>query len=333
MQEQIDAHESLGARPQDRDRDGRAAPSAGGCRRDDALGRREASRRAVPGAARAAGHAAARRADEPSRRRERRVARAVPGGVSGDGRGDHARSVLPRQRRRSGFSSSIAAPGSRTRGTTARGWSRSARASRRRRRRSRRDSARCERELEWVRMAPRARQAKSKARIQKYEELAASDTVEKVSQNEIVIPPPPRLGNDVVIAKDVRKSVRRQAAVRESDVLAAARRHRRRHRTERRRKDDAVPDDRRRGEAGRRTTRRSATRCRSRTSIRGASSNGENTVYQEVSGGHDTITVGKREINARAYLASFNFRGSRSAEEGEGSVGRRAQPAASRRSS
>ena len=99
-------------------------------------------------------------------------------------------------------------------------------------------------------MAPRARQAKSKARIQKYEELAASDTFEKVSQNEIVIPPPPRLGNDVVIAKDVRKSLRRQAAVRESDVLAAARRNRRSDRAERRRQDDAVPDDHRRGEAG-----------------------------------------------------------------------------------
>ena len=62
-----------------------------------------------------------------------------------------------------------------------------------------------EHELEWVRMAPRARQAKNKARIQKYEELAAADTFERVSQNEIVIPPPPRLGNDVVIAKDLKK--------------------------------------------------------------------------------------------------------------------------------
>src|SRR6516162_4169319 len=62
-----------------------------------------------------------------------------------------------------------------------------------------------EHELEWVRMSPRARQAKNKARIQKYEELAAADTFERVSQNEIVIPPPPRLGNDVVIAKDLKK--------------------------------------------------------------------------------------------------------------------------------
>src|SRR5689334_8285217 len=63
-----------------------------------------------------------------------------------------------------------------------------------------------QRELEWVRMAPRARQAKSKARIQKFEELAAQDTGDKVLQHEITIPPPPRLGNDVVIAKSVKKS-------------------------------------------------------------------------------------------------------------------------------
>ncbi|HKN67091.1 MAG TPA: ATP-binding cassette domain-containing protein, partial [Gemmatimonadaceae bacterium] len=55
-----------------------------------------------------------------------------------------------------------------------------------------------QRELEWVRMAPRARQAKSKARVQKFEELAQRDTAERVMQHEIVIPPPPRLGNEVV---------------------------------------------------------------------------------------------------------------------------------------
>ena len=61
-------------------------------------------------------------------------------------------------------------------------------------------------ELEWVRMAPRARQAKSKARVQRYEELAEADTADRVLQNEIVIPPPPRLGNDVVTAVDLKKS-------------------------------------------------------------------------------------------------------------------------------
>src|SRR5512132_1843960 len=63
-----------------------------------------------------------------------------------------------------------------------------------------------ERELEWVRMSPRARQSKSKARIQKYEELATAAEGEKVMQNEIVIPPPARLGNDVVIAKGLKKA-------------------------------------------------------------------------------------------------------------------------------
>src|SRR5690348_15102125 len=63
-----------------------------------------------------------------------------------------------------------------------------------------------ERELEWVRMSPRARQTKSKARIQKYEELASAAEGEKVMQNEIVIPPPARLGNDVVIAKGLKKA-------------------------------------------------------------------------------------------------------------------------------
>jgi len=63
-----------------------------------------------------------------------------------------------------------------------------------------------QRELEWVRMAPRARQAKSKSRIQKYEELVAEDTGEKVLAQEITIPPPPRLGNDGVIAKGLKKA-------------------------------------------------------------------------------------------------------------------------------
>src|SRR4026209_2951829 len=63
-----------------------------------------------------------------------------------------------------------------------------------------------EHELEWVRMAPRARQAKSKARIQKYEELASEKQEERIAQNEIVIPPAPRLGNDVVIAENLAKA-------------------------------------------------------------------------------------------------------------------------------
>src|SRR5205085_7443947 len=63
-----------------------------------------------------------------------------------------------------------------------------------------------EHELEWVRMSPRARQSKSKARLQSYEELASEKQNEKIAANEIVIPPAPRLGNDVVIAKNLQKA-------------------------------------------------------------------------------------------------------------------------------
>jgi len=165
-----------------------------------------------------------------------------------------------------------------------------------------------DRELEWVRMAPRARQAKNKARIQKYEELAAADTFERVSQNEIVIPPPPRLGNDVVIAKDLKKGYGDRLLF---DKLSFA-----------------LP----RGGivgvigangAGKTTLFRLITG--SEKPDGGALAVGDTvqiaavdqlrplddtkTVFQEVSGGAETIAVGKKEMNARAYLASFNFRG------------------------
>ena len=165
-----------------------------------------------------------------------------------------------------------------------------------------------QRELEWVRLAPRARQAKSKARIQKYEELAASDTFEKVSQNEIVIPPPPRLGNDVVIAKGVRKSfgdkllfenltfsLPRGGIVGVIGPNGAGKTTMFRLIT-----GEVKPD------AG---TMSVGDTVQIAYVDQGRELNGENTVYQEVSGGLDAIPVGKREINSRAYLASFNFRG------------------------
>jgi len=63
-----------------------------------------------------------------------------------------------------------------------------------------------ERELEWIRMAPKARQAKSKARITAYEKLLSQDTAKRVEDLEIYIPPGPRLGNLVVEAQGVSKS-------------------------------------------------------------------------------------------------------------------------------
>ncbi len=165
-----------------------------------------------------------------------------------------------------------------------------------------------ERELEWVRMSPRARQSKSKARIQKYEEMATAAADEKVMQNEIVIPPPPRLGNDVVIAKDLRKAYGENVLI---DGLSFS-----------------LP----RGGivgvigpngAGKTTLFRmivgeekadggSVTVGDTVTIAyidQGRKLDGSKTVYAEVSGGSDIIQVGKREMQARAYLAQFNFKG------------------------
>jgi len=63
-----------------------------------------------------------------------------------------------------------------------------------------------QRELEWVRMSPKARQAKSKARISAYERLLGEETKEKIEKLELYIPPGPRLGSKVIDAKDVSKA-------------------------------------------------------------------------------------------------------------------------------
>jgi ATPase subunit of ABC transporter with duplicated ATPase domains len=157
-------------------------------------------------------------------------------------------------------------------------------------------------------MAPRARQAKSKARVQRYEELAEADTADRVLQNEIVIPPPPRLGNDVVTAVDLKKSFGDTLLI---DGLSFA-----------------LP----RGGivgvigpngAGKTTLFKmivgqekpdSGTITVGETVQwayvdQGRELDGTKTVWQEVSGGNEVMMVGKREMNTRAYLASFNFRG------------------------
>ncbi|MGI8510926.1 MAG: energy-dependent translational throttle protein EttA, partial [Gemmatimonadaceae bacterium] len=163
-----------------------------------------------------------------------------------------------------------------------------------------------ERELEWVRMAPRARQAKNQARVKRYEELAEADTAERATSHEIVIPPPPRLGNDVVTVKNLRKAY--------GDKLLY---------------EDLTFSLPRGGivgvigpnGAGKTTMFRmmAGTEQPDSGSLtvgdtvvlayadQDRALDGGKTVYDEVSGGNDLIQVGKREMNARAYLASFNF--------------------------
>ncbi|MEO5817091.1 MAG: energy-dependent translational throttle protein EttA [Gemmatimonadaceae bacterium] len=164
------------------------------------------------------------------------------------------------------------------------------------------------RELEWVRMAPRARQAKSKSRIQKFEELQEQDTGDKVLQHEITIPPPPRLGNDVVISKGLKKAY--------GDKVLF---------------DDLTFSLPRGGIVGVIGPNGAGKTTLFRMIIgeekpdggdlkvgetvelayvdQGRVLDGTKTAYQEVSEGRDEITVGNREINARAYLSQFNFKG------------------------
>ncbi len=165
-----------------------------------------------------------------------------------------------------------------------------------------------ERELEWVRMSPRARQTKSKARIQKYEELATAAEGEKVMQNEIVIPPPARLGNDVVIAKGLKKaygdtvlfddlsfSLPRGGIV---GIIGA---------------NGAGKTTLFRMIAGKEKADGGSLTIGDTVQLayvdQARELNDANTVYNEVSEGNDVIQVGKREMQARAYLGQFNFKG------------------------
>jgi ATP-binding cassette ChvD family protein len=165
-----------------------------------------------------------------------------------------------------------------------------------------------ERELEWVHMAPRARQAKSKARVQRYEDLAKADTADRVMQNEIVIPPPPRLGNDVVTATDLKKGFGDTllfeglsfALPRGGIVGVIGPNGAGKTTLFRMIVGEEKPDS---GSLLIGETVQLAYVDQSRTL------DGARSVWEEVSGGNESILIGKREMNSRAYLASFNFRG------------------------
>jgi len=165
-----------------------------------------------------------------------------------------------------------------------------------------------QRELDWVRLAPRARQAKNKARVQKYEEMVAEETTEKIMQHEIVIPPPPRLGNDVVTAKDIKKAFGEKILIdglsfalpRGGIVGIIGPNGAGKTTLFRMIVDQEEPDS---GTLKVGETVQIAYSDQSRTL------NPEISAWQEISGGNELIMVGKKELNSRAYLSSFNFRG------------------------
>ncbi len=170
-----------------------------------------------------------------------------------------------------------------------------------------------ERELEWIRMSPRARQSKGKARLSAFNELVAeSEAAERRADKlEIAIPPGPRLGDVVVNAHQPHQGLRRSTTHRGPRIPPAPGWHRRGHRGQRRGQDHAVQDDGRTrgadlgldrgGFDGGLRLRRPVPRQPRRRRRR---------VFDEISGGQEHMVVGNREIHARAYVASFGFKGS-----------------------
>ena len=166
-----------------------------------------------------------------------------------------------------------------------------------------------ERELEWIRMSPRARQAKGKARLNAYEDLLKEETAQKIEQVEIYIPPGPRLGDIVVEARGLRKAYGDLLLMEDVDFTLP--------------RGGIVgvigPNG-----AGKTTLFRMITgqekpdagtlRLGETVQVgyvgQSRELSPEKTVWEEISDGNDEIELGKRKIASRAYVSWFNFKGS-----------------------
>lgn len=166
-----------------------------------------------------------------------------------------------------------------------------------------------DRELEWVRMSPSARRAKGKARLNAYEKMMSEDVKQKEERLEIFIPNGPRLGNLVVEANDVTKSFtdkllfeKLNFSLPPAGIVGIIGPNGAGKTTLFRMiigSEKADKGDFRTGE-----TVKIGYVDQSHTSI-----DPEKTVYQVISGDSEVITVGGRSMNARAYVARFNFSG------------------------
>jgi ATP-binding cassette ChvD family protein len=189
------------------------------------------------------------------------------------------------------------------------GWIRSSSDSRSKRSPRRSGSARLQRELEWIRMSPRARQAKGKARLNAYEELLAEDTADRLDRVEIYIPPGPRLGDVVVEAERSPQGLRRSVADRSLDftlpkggiVGVIGPTARVRPRLFRMLVGQEAPD------AG--TLKVGETVQIGYVDQSRAALNADKSVWEEISGGEEELVLGKRTIKSRAYVSWFNFKG------------------------
>jgi sulfate-transporting ATPase len=164
-------------------------------------------------------------------------------------------------------------------------------------------------ELEWVRQNPKGRQAKSKARIARFEELSSSDYQKRNETQEIFIPAGERLGNEVIEFKNVSKSYGDRLLIDDLSFKipagaivgiigpnGAGKSTLFRMLTGREQPDS--------GEIVQGPTVKLAYVDQSRDAL-----DGSKTVFEEISGGADVLTVGKYETPSRAYIGRFNFKG------------------------
>jgi len=165
------------------------------------------------------------------------------------------------------------------------------------------------REIEWIKMSPKGRRSKSKARITAYEELLKEDVKQREQKMEIFIPPGPRLGSKVVVAQKVSKAFEDKLLVEDMNFVLPP---------------GAIVGVVGPNGAGKTTLFKMITgkeKPDSGTieigdSVRLAyvdqerdTLDPEKTIYEVISGGSETLLIGGREINARAYVGKFNFSG------------------------
>ena len=165
------------------------------------------------------------------------------------------------------------------------------------------------RELDWIRMSPRARQAKGKARLNGYEQLLAEDTVEKMDRVEIYIPPGPRLGEVVVEARDLGKGYGDVVLIEDltfnlprGGIVGVIGPNGAGKTTLFRMLVGQEPPD-----AG--TLRIGDTVVIGYVDQSRDALPPQKTAWEAISGGEDELMLGKRKINSRAYVSWFNFRG------------------------
>ena len=165
-----------------------------------------------------------------------------------------------------------------------------------------------ERELEWIRMSPRARQAKGKARLNAYEDLLKEETSKRIEQIEIYIPPGPRLGDVVVEARNLKKGYGDTVLMEDVNFTLPP---------------GGIVGVIGPNGAGKTTLFRMITgterpdagtlRLGDTVSVGYVDQSREldpnKSVFEEITGGGDTVELGKREVASRAYVSWFNFKG------------------------